>query len=173
MTGLIELGIHGQMGLGHHRQQFSPANQSRRVVQAVSHFIGKSHSHQHIFVRTVGSQFQERFFCRLQHRCLQKQVIACITSQAQFRKHDNFGLSGRRLFHTCTDLFFIIRHIGHFYLRRRRRHTDKIVSHLNSGSPFPLHNHPSHIRFRYRKPGFSQSEIPDGGIHQLYDHCIY
>ena len=132
LAQFVELGVVGQVRLGHHAQHMPALQYRRAVVQAVAIGHGKTDDDEHVhFPRRVQHSLQP--FQRPAHEAVvQEQIAAGVAGQAQFGKDADVRALRSRFQCQIRDLRGVFLHIGHFQRRGGRAQAHKSVEHGRS-----------------------------------------
>ena len=132
MAQLIKLAVIRQPGFGDKTQKLPAGHHGSAVVQLAVH--GQRQPHQHHQVQLPGGQ-QNSFqpmLCAAQQFCLQKQIAAGVSGQAEFRQTQQLDTIGGRCLHLQKDLFGIVITVGNAQCRGRCTDRKKTVFHSST-----------------------------------------
>src|SRR5699024_10402531 len=132
MTPLVKFPVGRNGGFGHQAQDFPPAQGRRHVVQLSAVFKGQTDEDQSVHILCFLRQQQQLFPGTSQKGILAEQITAGVAGDTKFRQRHHFGFLFFHPVDTLHHLFPVENAVRYLYIRRRRRHFYKSLSHSPS-----------------------------------------
>jgi len=130
MPPFIKFAIVWQMRFGHYPQQFAAVYHCRAVIHLALPLHWQANDGQHATRMAKRCQLRQRPLGLVYQALLQKQILAGIPCQAQFRQHQQLCAPFPCLLHGLLYLRGIVLAIRHADLRRGSRRLDPSIPHV-------------------------------------------